>query len=465
MTTQDLFIIDEDGNLIITDEGGYIIGEESYMTSINPTELSQNMLFFDINYLAYGFVSGDYLHSETIDFAFDNRSDKGYCTFLTTTGNLLVNFGVSVGTGTTNILPYPTLTDAHWELISSATVITSTQLFYTAGAAVYEVHGGTADSFGVYYYAGSDAPSLSLVEISAYFKAGVVTMAVVGVYDYGAVTTTVFNLSDGTIHTGSGIILDVGGGWYRCSIDYNLTGFYSETSQLQFRYGAANVASDSSAYLYMAQPSVKYVSYSGGFYLKDFFICNHNFQNGRIAVYTNAGWQTITSFNNLTTNMLYYSHESTLQAFQFRLVFSTTQDNYAGRMGELIATKKKFQLNNNPDAFSYVSLSIGKETTLRSGRSVYNEIDDVYAAQLNFEHLMGDFVSMTGSDLQNITELSRQKASFLFWPNANNAGYPDLWGMRPTDIFRCKFINSTAYEFPNPSRIDIGKGNFALKEV
>lgn len=293
-------VMDESGNLVMTDQGDYVIGEPE-MVSINPTELSQNMMFFDINYLCYykDLSGSTFYNTDTVDYAIDDRSDKGYFTFNTMTG-----------------------------------------------------------------------------------------------------------------------------------------------AEVCFVY-------DTSTY----------------FYIKDFFILNHNFQNGSIAIHTGTGWYTITTYAGLTTNAYYYSHATTLTAYGVSFKILATQDDEVGKAGELIATLKKFQLNLNPDQFTYADVPINQQTTLRSGKTIFSEIDNVYVAKLHYEHLLGDFLSMAGSDLQNLTELSRQRASFLFWPNAYNLAYPDMWGMRPQDMYRCKFVDAMQYDFPEPSRIDILRADFTMKEV
>ncbi len=253
--------------------------------------------------------------------------------------------------------------------------------------------------------------------------------------------------------------------------DINYNGFGSITG--------TNLATATAFYGYDNRSDAGYVDWddstgsfivdwgSGTYNLKDFLVLNHNWLAGHIAVYTGTAWDTITTFAAQSASTYYYSHASTITGVeQVEYSFSGTQDGENGQAGELIATREKFSLDCNPDALYQPTLiPVGEAITLYNGKDAYSTRgDDVFRAMIAWEFLEGNSTDMTDTDLENVTELARKHAAFLFWPNADNTqALPYTW--RRQDIYKCRIYSPSSYEFSHNALDNYIAPDYVIQEV
>ena len=194
-----------------------------------------------------------------------------------------------------------------------------------------------------------------------------------------------------------------------------------------------------------------------------FFINAHNWAAGSI-MYGDSLTSTLTVFSNLTTNAYFYKHASTITTKKVKFTFSSTQDSNPGYAGELIATKQKFQLNYNPSTYRPMLNPIGVQKQLYNGKTIWNETSNIFNAEIGWNFLMGAVNTLTNTDLQNVTELVRQRSSFLFWPNAGNS-FVNMNTWRPQDVYKAKILDVTTYEFPSPAIDYAIMADYTIQEV
>ena len=195
--------------------------------------------------------------------------------------------------------------------------------------------------------------------------------------------------------------------------------------------------------------------------MSDFAIFNHNI-TGVLQVSTGTSWQTVlTCTAGADTTRIY-----TITGRYIRMTTNSTTTGEPAYIGELLCTQQKFKLKCNPNMYVPNILPIGNRVDLYNGRSLWQEIGDQFTAQLGYDYLVGDFDSMTGTDLQNLTELCRQKVSFIFHAyGSGTSNNPDLYSYRKKDIFKCKIFDSTSYEMASTSFDDIIRARYNLVEV
>lgn len=241
---------------------------------------------------------------------------------------------------------------------------------------------------------------------------------------------------------------------------YTGTALYSETSY----YGVdnrADVTVDFSATL-----GALYYSTSDYYEVSDFFICKHNLKNFSFVANTGSAWFTISSYvnNTLTTN--YYSTGSvTANYYGLGVTFSATTDGSAAYIGELIMTRKKFQLAINPSSYNPAMIDDGNFKRLYGGRSTYSTKGNYFSAEIEWKMLSGDDDPLLNSDLQYMTELSRRKTTFLFWPNANN-DFMNMYTWNKHHIFKCRIVTpQTSYELAGGNLTNKIKARYVIEEV
>lgn len=203
------------------------------------------------------------------------------------------------------------------------------------------------------------------------------------------------------------------------------------------------------------------------YYITDIFINNHNLGTLDVWKYTGTVWNSLPgAYRTNYTESSYHISFPTVAVQGVRLLGVGPQASGSNLyLGEFIATRKKFQLNFNPSRFSYNNIAIGTENVLWDGRKSWSERANLYSADLGWDYAVGDLNSMTGTDLQNLTELSRQRTEFLFWPNAGNtSGYPNIWGWRPNDVYKCRVSHNATYETPIRGRMEFMPQNFKIQE-
>jgi hypothetical protein len=186
------------------------------------------------------------------------------------------------------------------------------------------------------------------------------------------------------------------------------------------------------------------------FNVDSFFINNHNLKTGNIQIHTGTTWGTLTTFSSLTADSYYYKHSSTITAYGVKYLFSAVQAGTTAYAGELIACRQLFQLTYNPDLYKPTISPVGRSIKLYDGRLVFNEVGNIFSAQIGWTFLFGDASTITNTDLQNMTELAVSKGSFLFWPNANS-NFLNMRTWQKKDVYKCKILNAVSYEFPSPA--------------
>jgi hypothetical protein len=194
---------------------------------------------------------------------------------------------------------------------------------------------------------------------------------------------------------------------------YTGTSLYSETSS----YGVDN----------RADVTVDFNTITGSLYYKttdyyavsDFFINKHNLKDFSLVANTGTAWFTLTTYANNTLSSTYYSVSITANYYGLGVTFTGTQDGASAYLGEMIMTKKKFQLVTNPSTYIPQMTDVGNVNRLYGGRSTYSTKGNYFNAKISWNMLQGDD-TLINSDLQYMTELARRKTTFLFWPNANN---------------------------------------------
>lgn len=205
---------------------------------------------------------------------------------------------------------------------------------------------------------------------------------------------------------------------------------------------------------------------STSFILTDIFVNNHNFDSHNIAIYTGTTWSTIASYSNYTLAATHYSFSSQT-VFNVQIKFLSTQDGNPGQVGEIIATRKRFELENNPSSLEPLLIPNGNENNLDNGLAIWTERTDranVFQCNLGWDLVEGSTV-MVGTDYHNISELVRQRTSFLFWYNGSTTTYPNIRPFRPQDLYKCKIFQAVNYT-PLPQLISYGnRHKYVLKEV
>jgi len=191
--------------------------------------------------------------------------------------------------------------------------------------------------------------------------------------------------------------------------------------------------------------------------MTDFLILDHNIASGTLLYSNSLGAFTSISAITGTNSAIYINSGTTINAQYLKIQFTTITSNSGGFIGEFVATQKKFQLNLNPNGVQVVPKYTGTVNKLDSGisRLIRGDRSPLFSMSLSWENLLGDFASMTGTDLQNMTELARQQVSFLFYPNGGTSdantltGYPNIYSFRPQDIFKCRILQEAPYSFNN----------------
>ena len=200
------------------------------------------------------------------------------------------------------------------------------------------------------------------------------------------------------------------------------------------------------------------------FYIKDFFLNNTNIENGSFSVHTGTSWSTIVSFVVSGTSH-YYSHASTIQAYKVGFSYTTTQDSISAYVGEFVSTVEKFSLNCNPSRILPKISDVGQGNNIWDGAVQWNGRETYFSCDLDWGFLQGTIGSVANTDLENMTELSRQKPSFLLWLNGNTTTYPDIRPWRKEDLYKCKLLNNTTYEPVRPNLIHVINAKFSAQEV
>jgi len=206
---------------------------------------------------------------------------------------------------------------------------------------------------------------------------------------------------------------------------------------------------------------------AGGYFnLDTWAITNHNLVDFYVQFYTGTTWVTYgdTYTANSATTTYYNSGSITSYIEDAKIVITKTVGSEPAYFGEFIVTKKKFQVKRNPSSYDPVIQSGGIVKSMWDDRIKYNEKSDVFKTVIDYSFLEGDANTITNTDLQNMTELSRKKTSFLFWPNANNEN-PNMFTWRKQDIFKCKMTNDTGYEFSANNLDYMIKGRYIVEET
>jgi hypothetical protein len=190
-------------------------------------------------------------------------------------------------------------------------------------------------------------------------------------------------------------------------------------------------------------------------------ILNHNFLSGSVDILVGGTWTSIFGFGFADNAVV---NSGTFQSQYFRVNFSYTFDGNVGQCGEIVLTNKKFQLNYNPSGYNHGITNQYIENQLWSGLVNRTEISQLFNAVLAYELLQGDDSGMVDTDLQNLTELARNKQSFLFYPNGNSTDYPMAYGWRKRDIYKCKIMNDYNFTTPLPY-MTIITASYELREV
>ena len=239
---------------------------------------------------------------------------------------------------------------------------------------------------------------------------------------------------------------------------YTGTALYSETSY----YGVDN-RSDVTVDFSNTIGSLFYKT-TDYYEVSDFLICKHNLKNFSLVAHTGTAWFTLTTYTNNTLTTNYYSLSATANYYGLGVNFSSTQDGGSAYIGEMIMTKKKFQLVMNPSKYKPSMVDDGNFKRLYGGRSTYSTKGNYFRAEIGWGMLSGDEV-LTNSDLQYMTELARRKTTFLFWPNANN-DFLNMYTWNKQHIFKCRIITpDTPYELAGPNLLNKIKAEYIIEEV
>jgi hypothetical protein len=115
-------------------------------------------------------------------------------------------------------------------------------------------------------------------------------------------------------------------------------------------------------------------------------------------------------------------------------------------VGEVIATKKLFSLTNEPSKITTKLNPTGYTKKLINNQEVFNKIGDKFSCELQWDFLFGEQNTSTVADLQKITELVKDKPSFLIWINDNN-DYLKVKTMRPQDIYKVRPVDDLEIDF------------------
>jgi len=240
---------------------------------------------------------------------------------------------------------------------------------------------------------------------------------------------------------------------------YTGTSLYSETSY----FGIDN----------RADVTVDFSTVTGSLYYKcddyyevdSFFVNKHNLKNFSLVANTGTAWFTLTTYTNNTLGSTYHPVSVTANYYGLGVTFTATQDSLPAYIGEVIMSKKKFQLLRNPNEYVPAMADDGNFKRLYGGRSTYSTKGNYFTAKIGWKMLSGDANTYTSSDLQYMTELARRKTTFLFWPNANNE-FVNMYTWQKHHLFKCKIVNqNTPYEFSGKNLMNKIKADYTIEEV
>lgn len=205
---------------------------------------------------------------------------------------------------------------------------------------------------------------------------------------------------------------------------------------------------------------------SAGLIMSDFFINNTNIKTGYIEAWTGTAYAVAASFTNIATTGIHLNFTTITQVSQIQLTFDGTQNNQSAYAGEIISTRLKFSLTNNPNTYVPQISPVAAVKTTWDGKLVWNErsaFDGVFSANIGWTWLQGAASTAT-DDVQNMTSLARRRNVFLFWPNAGNA-HMNMYTWRGEDMFKCQIIDTVTYEFSNNALDNFINTSFLIQEV
>lgn len=474
--------------------------------------LSQTMIFLDINYGEYATITGTNLTTSTAIYAADNRCDTGYTAWSSSSGDLQytfnstvqldtfminnTNFGagyVVAKNGIANILIHGNQPSGTATFTNSATNALSIGV---VGTVVYTSAQAVFGSTSVYFQSGSAAGNYLMIASNTVFSIGLSDFSFYTRYrttDYTNLYTEPVLLSYDT-STKFRVTL-AGGGDYGSGTYGRVTMYIGGTSSSKvfqtnpdtwYALEASRINGIARVFI----DGVNVVSFTANFtvpasdivigsdnggakcwigYMDEIMLASGGGHSVTYSIsattFTNTGLTdtTLTTFN-LTTSAYYYKHTSTIGCVGVTYVFSSTQDSANGRAGELIASKQKFQLVTNPSKYSPKLLPLGVEKRLFSGKTIWNESGDYFSANIGWSFLLGTPNTLTNTDLQNVSELARQRTSFLFWPCGGSDSI-NIRTYRLEDAYKCKLYDGVSYEFPSPAIDYAIVADYRIEEV
>ena len=196
-----------------------------------------------------------------------------------------------------------------------------------------------------------------------------------------------------------------------------------------------------------------------------YMVLNNNFTSGEI-LYSQDD-VTYTTLTTFATSSFYFHSTITARYWKLGATAGTV-----GAFGEFIVTKRKFQLNTNPshDKFKPGIAPVGQVIEYWDSRTrrIDTDIDGNFNCNIGWNYLLGNVDSMTGTDLQNVTELVRRKTTFLFHIHGGSAtagNFPDMYCWRKDDIFKCRIDTAVSYGLPVPGKVDIITADYVMKEA
>lgn len=207
------------------------------------------------------------------------------------------------------------------------------------------------------------------------------------------------------------------------------------------------------------------------------FLCYHNLYGNLQYLNSAAAWVTISAFQGtFSNNGFSYMDFATVTAKNFKIAFSS-DGAYVGVnlynnpvLGEFILTDN-LNVNNmsatlsyNPDYYSPRIELIGSEIVTINGKKDFIVKDKRFKADIGYNYCIGDSTFFNASDITIWQGLIFNKQKFLFWPNANSTSYPNVYGFKPYEIFKCQVTGDVSSSFPVDGNLDIIGLNFTVED-